>query len=57
MSSKAGGKRHHDMKRELSIDRGTEAGIGGILMAQSMLVLRRVSPESAEVAARDVREW
>ena len=55
MSSKAGEKRYPNMKRELSIDRGTEAGIEGIVMSQSMLVLRRVSPESAEVAARDVR--
>jgi len=57
LSSKAGEKRYPNMKRELSIDTGTEAGIEGIVMSQSMLVLRRVSPESAEVAARDVREW
>lgn len=57
MSSKAGERRYHNLKRELSIDRGIEASTEGILMSQSMLVLRRVSPENSEVAARDVREW
>lgn len=45
------------MRRELSINRDIEASTRGILMSQSMLVLRRVSPKSSEVAARDVREW
>ena len=57
LSSKAGERRYHNMKRELSIDRGIEASTEGILMSQSMLVLWRVSPENSEVAARDVREW
>lgn len=57
MSSKAGEKRYHNMRRELSINRDIEASTRGILMSQSMLVLRRVSPKSSEVAARDVREW